>query len=262
MGCSRVGGLVTRTAVSWQWGNVDATEEGRDVYLTHRPTNATLRVCGGRLRRDAGYGDATPVVRRELARVGAIIRLRQRGRYYLHASAAVDTHGRAFVLAGNSGTGKSTLAFALAKSGWSILGDDGVIVDAERGEIVAHAWRGPLMVSAALTGPFRELAGHGVHAMKGDSRQRIPISAAQANRGRVSALLFLERSPVFAITRLGPRDCLAALIRQSPWVILGDGESRRHLDTLRRMAAIPAFHLRHTAAEVGRMGEILAEALS
>ena len=252
---------MTRPAITWRWGHVDATEDGHDVCLTHRLTNAKLRVRDGRLRRDTGYGDATPTVRRELARVGAIVRLRQRGRYFVHASAAVDPNGRAWVLAGDSGAGKSTLAYALARSGWSILGDDGVILDVQGSEIIAHAWRDPLMVSAALAGPFQELEAHSVHALEGDSRHRIPISATQACRCPVSALLLLERSPVFAITRLGPADCLAALIRQSPWVILGDGESRRHLDALRRMATSPAFHLRHTAAELRRIAEILTGVL-
>ena len=248
---------MTRPEVTWQWGHVDATQDGRDVCLTHRLTSARLRVRDGRLRRDIGYDEATPAVRRELARVGAIVRLRQRGRYFVHASAVVDPHGRAWVLAGNTGAGKSTLAYALARSGWSVLGDDGVIIDVQGGEIIAHAWRDPLMVGAALAHQFHELKAYGVRAPDADLRQRVPISATQACRGPVSALLLLERSSVFAITRLGPRDCLAALIRQSPWVILGDGDSRDHLDALRRLSAIPAFHLRHTAAELWRIAEVL-----
>ena len=261
MGCSRRGVRVTRSAIAWQWGQVDAREDGRDLCLTHRAASANLRVRDGRLRRDTGYGDATPAVRRELARVGAIVRLRQRGRYFVHASAAVDPSGRAWVLAGDSGAGKSTLAYALARSGWSVLGDDGVVVDVRGGEIIAHAWRAPLMVSVALAASFQELEADGVHTLEPDSRQRIPISARQACRGPLSALVVLERSPVFAITRLGPADCLTALIRQSPWVMLGDGESRRHLDALRRLSAIPAFRLRHTANELPRIGEILTGVL-
>jgi hypothetical protein len=48
----------------------------------------------------------------------------QRGIPVLHAAVAADTAGRAVVLAGDSGSGKSVLLTALVQRGWCVLTDD------------------------------------------------------------------------------------------------------------------------------------------
>jgi len=54
---------------------------------------------------------------------GALIH--QRGELPLHASAVIPPGGdRALVIAGDSGSGKSTIAATLAKRGWAVLNDD------------------------------------------------------------------------------------------------------------------------------------------
>jgi hypothetical protein len=73
-------------AITWTWGDVDASMREGDLTLVHRRSDARIVIRGGRLVRDAGYESAPAAVRREVARVGAIIRLRQRGRYFVHAA--------------------------------------------------------------------------------------------------------------------------------------------------------------------------------
>ncbi len=51
-----------------------------------------------------------------------------RGDLMLHAAGVVGPSGRAHLFLGPSGTGKSTLATALAATGWPLLDDDGVRV--------------------------------------------------------------------------------------------------------------------------------------
>jgi hypothetical protein len=51
-----------------------------------------------------------------------------RGDLMLHAAGAVGPRGRAHVFVGLGGTGKSTLATALAAAGWALLDDDGIRV--------------------------------------------------------------------------------------------------------------------------------------
>jgi hypothetical protein len=248
-------------SVVWRWRDVDASMSGEDLSLVHRYADARVWVRDGRLVRGPGYEEASPAARREVARVGAIVRLRQRGRYFVHAAGAVDPRGRAWLLAGDSGSGKSTLAYALARSGWTILGDDGVLISLAGRDVTAHAWYAPLEVSSALAAAFPELGAHVSRARAGDPRRRIPIDVPLAREAPVAALLFVEQAEPHTITPLGPLAALAALVRQSPWVIIDDAYASSHLDALRRAAALPTFRLAHTPAELHAMARILTEAL-
>lgn len=247
--------------VVWQWGDVDASHVGPDLSLVHRSAGARLSVRDGRLVRSADYARATPEVRREVARVGAIVRLRQRGRYFVHAAGAVDPHGRAWLLAGDSGCGKSTLAYALARSGWRILGDDGVLISLADGGVTAHGWHAPLEVSSALAPVFPELRQHLSRARRTDLRRRIPMDVPLAREAPAAATLFVQRSGRHAIVPLGPRATLAALVRQSPWVILDDEYASAHLNALRQAAGLRAFHLTHTPADLHDFASILLHLL-
>ncbi|WP_445681337.1 HPr kinase/phosphorylase [Radicibacter daui] len=64
----------------------------------------------------------------------------QRGRFPLHA-ACVEIAGRAVAFAGDSGTGKSTLAAALSRRGFRLLADDVSVID-------THAPDGPMVMPA------------------------------------------------------------------------------------------------------------------
>lgn len=248
-------------SVIWRWRDVDASMSGEDLSVVHRYADARVWVRDGRLVRGPGYEQATPAARREVARVGAIVRLRQRGHYFVHAAGAVDPHGRAWLLAGDSGSGKSTLAYALARSGWTILGDDGVLISLAGREVTAHAWHAPLEVSSALASVFPELRAHVSRARPGDPRRRVPIDVPLAREAPVAALLFVKRAARHVITALGPLAALAALVRQSPWVIIDDAYASSHLDALRRAAALPSFRLEHTPAELHTLAGILTEAV-
>ncbi|WP_420136469.1 HPr kinase/phosphorylase [Sphingomonas sp.] len=58
----------------------------------------------------------------------------------LHAS-CVAIHGRAVLLTGVSGSGKSDLALRLIDRGATLVGDDGIVVEARGGRL--HARSGP-----------------------------------------------------------------------------------------------------------------------
>jgi len=265
MGDARAGSSVSAVldAIAWRWGEIDAALVGDEVHLAHRHGGARLSVRDGRLVRGEGYAEASPEARRDLARVGAIVRLRQRGRYLVHAAGAVDLQGRAWLLAGDSGCGKSTLGYALTRAGWTSLGDDGVLIESVGAGFHAHAWRESLKVSAGLASEFPELHGDAPRARRSDPRQRMSVSAPVAPTGaRVAAVVFLARSDRHSIRRLGQVAALGALVRQSPWVIIEDSYSRPHLDVLRRVASLPVFHLEHTPAELHTIDRVLTEAIA
>lgn len=250
---------MTNEAIAWCWGDVDASPAGDDLRLVHRHAGAEVWVRGGRLVRGSGYGQASRSARRNLARTGAIVRLRQRGRYFVHASGAVDPQGRGWLLIGDSGCGKSTLAYALARSGWRILGDDGVVIETSGVGISALGWHDRLAVSTALAAQFPELGAHSVQTT--DPRQRVPIDVPLARTARVAALVFVERSDHHDLRVMTSRAALAALVRQSPWVIVDDSYARTHLEALRHAATLPSFLLRHTPAELHTIASVLSGAL-
>src|SRR5688500_9666905 len=251
------------SAVEWRWGEVDAARVGDDVLLTHRHVGARLTVRGGRLVRGEGYAQASPEARRDLARVGAIVRLRQRGRYLVHAAGAVDPTGRAWLLAGDSGCGKSTLGYALIRAGWTSLGDDGVVIEATSEGLHAHAWRDPLKVSAALASEFPELRADVPRARLGDPRRRMALAVPSGPmHAPLEAVVFLARAARYSIQRVSAVVALGALVRQSPWVILEDASSRDHLDLLRRVAGLKVFHLEHTHEELHTIATVLTRAVA
>jgi hypothetical protein len=213
--------------------------------------------------RGEGYAQAGAEARRDLARVGAIVRLRQRGRYLVHAAGAVDPQGRAWLLAGDSGCGKSTLGYALVRAGWTSLGDDGVVIEATSGGLHAHAWRDPLRVSTLLASEFPELRADVQRARRGDPRRRMALDVpAGPMRAPLEAVVFLSRSDRYTMTRLGAVAALGALVRQSPWVIIEDASSRGHLDLLRRVASLKVFHLEHTHEELHTIAGVLTRAVA
>ena len=58
------------------------------------------------------------------------------GHLVLHASGLVS-EGRTIAIAGPAGTGKSTLAAALQREGWSVASDDGLVVRERGSEVLA-----------------------------------------------------------------------------------------------------------------------------
>jgi hypothetical protein len=249
----------------WQFNDIHGYTEPDGARLIHQLAGAELWVRGGRLVRGVGYQDASAASRRELARAGAILRLRQRRRYHIHAAGAVDPAGRAWLLTGPTGSGKSTLAYALARKGWPILGDDGVIVEVGRtGSVVAYRWREPLRVSSALSSEFPELAAatRDARMLPSDPRQRAEVPVAGARSAPVAALVWVEQGDEDRLTPLTPADALIELVRQSAWVLIADGGSPAHLAALRQIAVeVPSFRLVHTPAQLHRIDHTLVSAL-
>jgi hypothetical protein len=117
-----------------------------------------------------------------------------RGDLMLHGAACEAPSGRAFVFVGGTGSGKSSLATALATRGWPLLDDDGVRL---------------------LTGPVRAVPGYARVRLLPDAAQALvpslptgqPTVEAAAKRsypvdGQVLALATAPR-PVAAVFELG-----------------------------------------------------------
>jgi hypothetical protein len=250
--------VVSAFAPPWEWEDVRATTDPDGVRLTHLVEEAELLLRDGRLVRGAGYAAASRSARRSLARVGAILRLRARGRYLVHAAAVVDPAGGAWLLAGDSGSGKSTLAWVLVRQGWALLGDDGVLVEDTADGVIARAWRDPLRVSLTLASRFPELNALAPRLAARDARARVPVDHDVARHARVGAIVFLARSDRDRVLRVGSAVTLASLVRQSPWVLIDDADAPRHLGVLAELAeSVSAYHLAHTESQLEELPRTL-----
>jgi hypothetical protein len=248
---------------AWRAGPIDAFTNGDETALRLMPNGGALSVRHGRLFRGDGYAETPRANRQFLARVGAIVRLRSRGRFHMHAAGAVDPAGRGWLLVGENGAGKSTLTYALARAGWKALGDDGVILERTTGGIIAHAWREPLCVSRALTAEFPELAANTAIPFPDDERERIPMRCAIAQRAPVAALVFLRRGDRDVIEPVPPAEALTLLVRQSMWVLMADGYAASNLSVLQELAAqARVFRLTHTSRQLREISATLTGAIA
>ena len=244
------------SASRWRANGVEGVTSDSTSTLRHLGESAELHVNGGRLTRGAGYETASRGARQSLARVGAILRLREHNRFYVHASGVVNRKGLAYVFVGDSGSGKSTLAFALARKGWSMLGDDGVVLEPLEDTTLAHGWRSQSLISASLSSAFPELRGRESEVMQGDERERIPVEIPHVGHARLGALVFIKQGSSGSLERYGQSDALTALIRQSPWVLLGDASSGEHFEALGRIAgSVPSFEFVHGHNELLRIDD-------
>lgn len=122
----------------------------------------------------------------------------RRGPYsYLHAS-AVASEGRGLLFAGPAESGKSTLAYACARSGFDLVSDDVVYLREDEG--VLAAWGRPwhLRMLPSGLGLFPELGSLGLRSEPGEEVVEIEVDRVLPGRCRTrcepAALVFLMRS--------------------------------------------------------------------
>lgn len=235
----------------WRCGLVDGVTTGSSSHLVDTEHRAELQLADGRLIRGPGYAAAPRPTRQLLARVGAMLKLREHARYYVHAAGVVAPDGRAWLLTGESGCGKSTLTYALARGGWPVLGDDGVVLERGPNGVTVHGWREPLRVSIELATWFPELTQQESLVDWKDDRHRLDVNAVFAKRAPIGGVVVLTRGERDVLSALPPTAALAMLVRQSTFLLLTDDHARSHLALLRDLVeCVPCFSLVHTSAQL------------
>jgi hypothetical protein len=165
------------------------------------------------------------------------------GKLGLHG-AAVALNGRAVVLLGRSGQGKSTLAAALCAAGGALLADDAAALDPSPagGWIVT-----PCEVDHWLDGGAR--AALGLPASTGHTGQgKAPVPTIRPASGAVPVVAFVELAyggdrPV--LVRQNGIAAVGSLVPQVARFVLDDPErQRRELDRLHRIVeSVPCLRL-------------------
>lgn len=207
-----------------------------DRYLILRGTAAggdvDLTSCRAVLRVDPESGDNGEADMYGMLTIAAGVLLAGLGRALIHGAAVVPPGDGAWVLVGDSGSGKSTTCATLCRAGWSYLSDDQVILSAAERGLVAEGW----------VRPFHLDGGWDLGKRWG---KREALDAARLFPGlrRVTAPfagLLLPKVATQLTTATGPADpaeALAELIRQSPWVLLDRGAAPVVLDLLAAAAS-------------------------
>lgn len=175
---------------------------------------------------------------------------------------------RALLLAGRSRAGKSSLAYACARAGWTFYADDCACLVRGREEELALGNSGQMRFRADAPNLFPELAGARLTPkLSGEMAIELATSARPDLRlgmaARVTDIIFLNRATFSQAgwARVEPADALARLAETVCW-----GESRARAAqraSLRRLvAAAPALELRYTTLEeaVASLEELVAAA--
>jgi len=161
-----------------------------------------------------------------------------RGLEVFHASGVV-LDGRALLIAGRPGAGKSSLAAALVRVGGQLLSDDAVALQLSDGPLVAHPGSVVLQLRAAedrkLSVDARAALGHPASSSTDKHRyvsDRVPDPAP------LGALFLLERSAdgpaVEALTAVSPFELLASTFNLS---VRTPARLLRQLDVVSAIAA-------------------------
>jgi hypothetical protein len=178
------------------------------------------------------------------------------GRALVHAAAVVPPGGGAWLLVGDTHAGKTTTCANLLRAGWSYVSDDHVVLhhDAE-GRVAVEGLPRPFHLDEGWE------AGT-VHRVRGstDPHERFP--GAWKRTAPLAGLLFprIRADEPTALAPAGAGDALAALLRQSPWLLADRAAAPRVLALLRETALLPA-HVLHLGLDTYADPELLAERL-
>ncbi len=187
-----------------------------------------------------------------------VVLLRRGGWHHVHAATAVDPRGRAWLIAGDSGAGKSTTAALLATRGWRVGGDDLSFLTGSGDGVHAVAARAPIRLRPGGLQLLGRAADRAAERKPGFFPEELGGAWVQRIRPDVIALPILGDGPTTAVP-LPPRDVLSELVRWSAWVALEPDLAQSHLDLLARLAGQASGYRVMLGTDLFRPGDRLME---
>ncbi|HXY30438.1 MAG TPA: hypothetical protein VEI06_06985 [Gemmatimonadaceae bacterium] len=161
------------------------------------------------------------------------------GHVLVHAGAVIAPDGTAFLVVGDSRSGKSSTIATLIAGGWDYLSDDQLVLSPgpDGDTVVVEGWRST----------FHLDAGWKDRVVTGDRVSVDPTTLGAGRWRRTAVLGGLLLSQVVDdsthLRALGSADAFAAVVRQSPWVMADRVVAPHLVSLLRRVAAMPAARL-------------------
>jgi hypothetical protein len=173
--------------------------------------------------------------------------LAQRHAVPMHA-ACVERNGVGVLLWGPSGMGKSTLAYACARAGWTFVADDATILPQNRPDCVVTGK--PHQARFRQDAPllFPELEGYATRARPtGKLSIEAPMAALSGIRTAVQCevklMVFLDRGKSAGLEKIGAESALEQMMLHS--TSYGEETQARHEKALRRLLRVPSYRLRY-----------------
>lgn len=173
--------------------------------------------------------------------------LRKSGLFDLHAVGVVEPRtGAGVLVAGQSGSGKSSLTIRLAAAGWGYLTDDMLALSDEGDRVTAFAFRRAFSVSeqSLETAGRPSLLGLLGPPVNSDPTKRsldpsagFPGQFVESCAPRVLCFAALTGEPESRLDRLTQAEAMRRLVRHSPWASYDNSTAREHLRALARLAA-------------------------
>lgn len=177
-------------------------------------------------------------------------------RYLLLHAATVERGGKALILTGESGSGKSTMSAVLMARGWRLLGDEFALIDVATG--LAHPFPRPISLKNHAVEVIRDIVGEDRlgpwmrDTPKGDIRHLIPNVAsinAMGESAKPALLLFPAFGHAAATRPVGAGEVFVRLTQASTnYTALGE----TGFDALTRFVAdLPARAIDYPDTETG-----------
>jgi len=174
--------------------------------------------------------------------IGLMYLIAPRGFYDLHAAGLINNSGVGYLLLGESGTGKSSLALSLVRQGWRFASDDALLLRVSADGVEAMAFRKHFYLDQTLIHHYPELAPYFEVLNKSESTKRfLDLESVYPNRYCPSIfpkVLICTSIVPQDETRLMPIDQTAALIslmRQSASLFFKRQDAKVHLDLLNQL---------------------------
>ncbi len=166
----------------------------------------------------------------------------------VHA-AGVARNGSGVLLCGGSRAGKSTLAYACARAGWTYIGDDAIMLLPDSEDRIGIGKPHQVRFCDDAQELFPELRGYTTRARpNGKLAMEVPTAdfpqIRTAPRCTIDTVVFLERRPGTAHAEpISRAEVLDGLLQDGP--SYGDEVFARHEKAVRGIAGMPAYRMRY-----------------
>jgi hypothetical protein len=178
---------------------------------------------------------------REFFLLSFLMLLQQHGIYGLHAN-AVTQEGRGYLIVGDSGHGKTTLAISLIRNGWSYLADDAILLRQKPGEIESLALRNGFSCTQATLARFPEFGTTALESPGLFDGKRlvlmdhfVPDQFISRSSPRVLLFPQIAGGQRSQLVPMDETQTITALMRQSPGILVNRSAAAKQLGLLKQL---------------------------